>query len=118
MVEDKKKIEELHKRYERLASRLAKLDPIVQGTITKRTITKKNLRNPAATRTIGPYYQWTFKRMGKTVTVNLAASQVKTFQKAIDNNRKAENLLTKMRELSRQILDASTVGVKKRNVIK
>ena len=118
MLEDKKKIEELRKRYERLASQLAKLDLIVQGTITERTITKKDPRNPAATRTIGPYYQWTFKRRGKTVTVNLSASQVKPFQKAIDINRKAENLLSKMRELSRKILDASTEGVKRYNSIK
>ena len=98
-----------------MALRLAKLDLIAQGTITERTISKKDPRNPASTRTIGPYYQWTFKRKGKTVTVNLAASQVKPFQRAIDNNQKVENLLTKMRELSRQILDASTEGVKKRN---
>lgn len=117
-MEDKKRIEELRKRYERLASQLAKLKPIVQGTITERTITKKDPRNPSVARTIGPYYQWTFKRRGKTITVNLAASQVKTFQKAIDNNRKAEDLLTQMRELSRQILDATTEGVRRRNLIK
>ena len=35
-------------------------------------------------------------------------------QKAIENNRKLEMLLTQMRELSCQILDATTQGVQKR----
>ena len=57
---------------------------------------------------------WTFKRNAKTVTVNLSASQVKPFQRAIDNNHKLETRLTQMRELSCQILEATTQGVQKR----
>ena len=57
---------------------------------------------------------WTFKRNAKTVTVNLSASQVKPFQRAIDDNHKLETLLTQMRELSCQILEATTQGVQKR----
>lgn len=114
-MHDKDCIHTLEKRYERLAGRLAKLGPIAQGTITERTITKEDPQNPGKPKTIGPYYQWTFKRNAKTVTVNLSASQVKPFQKAIDNNRTLETLLTQMRELSGQILDATTQGVQKRN---
>ena len=102
------------KRYERLATRLARLGLIVQGTITERTITKEDPRNHGRPKTIGPYYQWTFKRCAKTVTVNLSASQRKTFQKAIDNNQSLEALLTQMRELSRRILEATTHGVQRR----
>jgi len=57
---------------------------------------------------------WTFKDAGKTVTVNLAAEQVKSFSKAISNNREAEKILTQMRELSKKICEASAPGVKKR----
>lgn len=117
MVQEKN-IGALQRRYERLAARLAVLDPILQGTITERIITKKDPQNPAATRTIGPYYQWTFKSKGKTVTVNLAATQVKRFQRALDANRKVEELLSQMRDLSRQILEASTEGVKRRKLMK
>jgi hypothetical protein len=104
----------LKRRYERLAARLANLGSIAQGTITERTITKEDPHNPGSCRTIGPYYQWTFKRNAKTVTVNLSASQVKPFQQAIDNNHKLEMLLTQMRELSCQILESTTQGVQKR----
>ena len=111
---DNKKLDELKKRHGRLAARLARICPIMQGTITERTITKKDPRKPDASRTIGPYYQWTFKRNAKTVTVNLSAAQVKPFQKAIDNNRKTEALLNEMRDLSRQILELTTQGVQRR----
>ena len=39
---ENKQMEALRKRYERLASGLAKLGPILQGTITERTIAKKD----------------------------------------------------------------------------
>ena len=64
-------------------------------------------------RHVGPY-QWTWKQEGKTVTVNLSASQARAFQRAIDNHRELTSLLAEMRVLSRQILEATTVGVKKR----
>ena len=115
---DKKKADELKKRYGRLTTRLARIGPIAQGTITERTITKQDPRNPQASRTIGPYYQWTFKRSAKTVTVNLSAEQVKPFQKAINNNRRLEALLTQMRELSCEMLEATTRGVQKRKAKK
>jgi len=117
-MEDQDDARQLKKRYERLAARLAKIGPIVQGSITERTITKEDPKDPEHPKTIGPYYQWTFKRSAKTVTVNLSASQAKAFHKAIDNNRMLETLLTQMRELSRQILEATTKGVRKRNTNK
>ena len=69
---------------------------------------------PGREKTYGPYYQWTFKRTGKTVTVNLTASQAKTYQRAIDNHRKMEKTLEEMRTLSLEILEAKTQGVRKR----
>lgn len=113
-MQDNPQTDQLKKRRKRLVARMAQLGPIVQGTITERTITKKDPQHPDSPKTIGPYYQWTFKRNAKTVTVNLSASQRKPFQRAIDNNRKLEALLTQMRELSAQILEATTQGVKKR----
>jgi hypothetical protein len=97
----------LERRYRRLAGKLAETGLVLQGTITERTIA-------GADRSYGPYYQWTFKRAGKTVTVNLTASQARVFQKALANNRRLEITLTEMRELSREICEAQTEGVKKR----
>jgi len=101
-------------RYARLTGRLAKLGFVLQGTITVRTFVRDDPAAPGKQKTYGPYYQWTFKRKGKTVTVNLTASQAKTYQRAIDNHRKMEKTLEQMRTLSLEILEARTHGVKKR----
>jgi len=107
-------IERMKKRYARLTARLAKLGPVLQGTITERTIQRDDPERPGRKKNYGPYYQWTFKRNGKTVTVNLTSSQAKAYQKAIDNHRKMEDILQEMRELSLSILEKTTKGVEKR----
>ena len=113
-MEEKKEVLALKQRYAKLAAQLCATDLILQGTITERTITKKENGVRGATRSLGPYYQWTFKRDGKTVTINLSKAQTKQLQKAIDTNKKAEAILKQMRELSREILEASTKGVTRR----
>ena len=102
------------RRYESLTARLGKLGFVLQGTITKRSIVREDPANPGKEKTYGPYYQWTRKQHGKTVTINLTASQAKIYQKAIDNHRKMEEILQKMRVLSLQICEATTQGVQKR----
>ena len=114
-MNDNPELQRLKKRYARLAARLANPGLLLQGSITERSITRPDPQDPDHPKSIGPYYQWTFKRNAKTVTVNVSASQVRPFQKAIDNNRKLEGLLTEMRDISRQILDATTKGVQRRN---
>lgn len=106
--------EDLKKRYARLAARLAKLGPILHGTITQRTISRDDPTEPGKTKNYGPYYQWTFKRSAKTTTINLSASQAKVYQRAIDNHRKLEEITQEMRALSLELLDATTTGVPKR----
>jgi len=113
-MENKKHIARLQQQHDKLVKRLSKLGPILQGSISERLIEKVDPENPEKIKTTGPYYQWTFKRHAKTVTVNLSQSQVKKFQRAIDNNRKLEQTLKELRELSREILEASTKGVTRR----
>ena len=104
----------LRRRYARLAARVGRVGLVLQGTITERTIIRPDGVEPHRHKAYGPYYQWTWKQEGKTVTVNLSASQARVFQRAIDNHRKLTDLLGEMRTLSRQILEATTVGVSKR----
>lgn len=117
MDEQKKnrgRLAQLKRRYAQLTRRLSKLGPVLQGTITERAIERPDPHNPKRTRTYGPYYQWTFKRAGKTVTVNLTRQQAKRYQTAINNQRTFEQIADQMRELSLQILDATTKSVPKR----
>jgi len=107
-------IETMRRRYRRLAGRLAKLGPILQGTITERSIVRSEPKAPGKNKSYGPYYQWSWKRNGKTITVNLTASQAKSYQRAIDNQRNMQQIIREMREVSLRILEATTTGVKKR----
>lgn len=107
-----KTVEKLKRRYQRLASKLAGTGLILQGTITERII--KGEKNKEGEKIYGPYYQWTFKREGKTVTVNLTSKQAKAYQKAIGNQRNLEKTAKEMRVLSEQILEAETQAVKRR----
>ena len=104
-------VQRLRRRLERLAARLGQTRWVLLGTIRPRWIPS---RRRGSSKRLGPYYQWTFKERGKTVTVNLSASQVKLFLRAIDEQRKVEGLLAEMRLLSRQFLEATTAGVKRR----
>ena len=108
-------VDGLKRRYQRLTARVAKLGPVLHGTIAKRTIVRDDPANPKGQKTYGPYFQWTRKRGGKTVTVNLSASQATAYQNAIDNHRKLEDTLQEMRELSLAILENTTKGVRKRS---
>jgi len=109
---------ELKRRHQALARRLARTGLILQGTITPRTLVRPDPQAPARSKTYGPYYQWTFKRAGKTVTVNLSAGQAKIFQQAIDNHREMEKIIGKMRKLSFGICESTTQGVRKRKAKK
>ena len=107
-------VDRLRGRYARLANRLGKARLLLQGTITQRSLVRPTASTPKKKKRYGPYYQWTWKRQGKTVTVNLTATQAKAYQRAIDNHRKLERRLGEMRALSLQILQATTVAVKRR----
>lgn len=109
-----KHIRRIKQRRENLLQKIAALGPVLQGTITERTIVRDDPHAPGKKKEYGPYYQWTWKRAGKTVTVNLSTSQAKAYQKAIDENRKLEHLLEQLRTTSLQLLEATTKGVTKR----
>lgn len=113
-MEKEKLTDALQRRHARLRARLSKLGFVLQGTITERTMVRADPRTPEKQKVYGPYYQWTFKRRGKTATVNLTASQSKVYQRAIDNNRKMEKIIEEIRTLSLEILEAKTKGVRKR----
>jgi len=48
----------------------------------------------------GPYYQWTAKVEGRTVTKRLTDKEASIYKKWIDNDRKLSGLIAKMREVA------------------
>jgi hypothetical protein len=108
-------LDSLDRRYVKLKRKMGEIGLILQGTITPRTIISQDPNKPGKKKLLGPYYQWTFKENGKTITINLTASQAHFYQKAIDNYRKIRNVIQKMKDISLQICNNSFEGVKKRN---
>jgi hypothetical protein len=106
-----KKAAVLRAQYARLAGALGRPGLLLQGTIGERTIRRAVA---GVEKSYGPYYQWTWKERGKTVTVNLSAAQRNAFERAIKNQRKLEATLERLRELSRRILELTTTGVPRR----
>ena len=104
---------QMRRRLRQLAARLAKTGPILLGTLHERRIPAP-ARDGRKAPSYGPYYQWTFKRHGRTLTVNLSKAQLRPFRQAIARQRAVERLLDDMRALSRQLLEASFPGVPKR----
>jgi len=50
----------------------------------------------------GPYYEWTRKLKGKTVTVRLTAEQARRYEDWIQNRRKLKKILMRMQTVSIQ----------------
>ncbi|MFZ2225566.1 MAG: DUF6788 family protein [Candidatus Deferrimicrobium sp.] len=53
----------------------------------------------------GPYYQWTRKVRGKTVTVRLSQEEAALMQEWIANGRRLNKLVSRMETLSLQVTE-------------
>lgn len=62
----------------------------------------------------GPCYQWTRKEEKKTVSVALSKEQFHAMQEAIDNWRQVQAILTRMEQLSRQIIFTTLPDTRRR----
>jgi hypothetical protein len=109
---EKKSVEQLMRKYERLKASVSKIDLVQAGSITERIDRRPNAKGEM--REHGPYYQWTFKEKGKTRTFNLTREQARQWTKAIANQRKLEIIIEEMRSTSRQILMQTTESVPSR----
>jgi uncharacterized iron-regulated protein len=113
---DRKSQPNLKRRYTQLADQLSRMGAVLPGTITERRILGQASKKQVDRKKYGPYYQWTRKVNGKTITVNLSEAQVDLFQKAIDNNRKIDQILSEMKQISIQRLENETQSVKRRSL--
>jgi hypothetical protein len=114
MDSTKREMKSLQRRFRALAAQLAGTDWLLLGTVLTRRV-RRARRRDGPPKSYGPYYQWTFKRDGKTCTVQLGAAQAKAYRRAVIEQRAVERTLAKMRVLSEQYLNATTEGVPKRN---
>ena len=92
--------------YRALTAELAAIGYILQGSITKRWMACGKLacrctNDPDARH--GPYYAWTFKRRGKTVCLYLSPDQAARCEQWIENNRRLQQIIRRLRAISQRI---------------
>jgi hypothetical protein len=89
--------------YRELAGRLADIGFITSGTVLRRYTRcgTPNCRCHAEPpQPHGPYYQWTAKQDGKTVTRRLSETEAELYQEWIANDRQMSALVDQMREVA------------------
>jgi hypothetical protein len=94
------------KRYENLKRSIADVGLIRQGSLVRRFMPcgKPGCRCQASPPELhGPYYQWTRKIRGKTVTVRLTKQEATLLDEWIQNGRQLDKIITQMRALAHRI---------------
>lgn len=96
-------------------ARLRALAPdgfILQGSVVRRHLVRQTTAGP---KRYGPYYLWTRKSSGKTLTVALDQAQAALIRDAIQRERALARRLSDLRTMSERILFALTTGVPRRS---
>lgn len=90
-------------RYRDLARSLAEIGFIASGSVTRRLThcNKPGCRCGAdPPRLHGPYYQWTAKVAGRTVTRRLSATEAALYSEWIANDRRLRRIIDDMRKVA------------------
>jgi hypothetical protein len=98
-----KRLADYERRYRELAAQLAEIGLISSGSVTRRythCATPGCKCHDDPPRPHGPYYQWTAKVGGKTVTRRLSAHEAKLYQEWIANDRRMRRLIAQMRQVA------------------
>lgn len=95
-------------RYETLKESLADLGPIRRGTVLHRLMPCGNSGcrcHADPPQLHGPYYDWTRKVKGKTVTVRVTEEQALLLKQWIANARRLDEILADMKRVSERITE-------------
>ena len=97
------RLADYEQRYRELAAQLATIGLIHSGSVTRRytrcaTPGCKCHADPPQPH--GPYYQWTTKTNGKTVTRRLNEREAQLYQEWIANDRRLRRLIAQMRQVA------------------
>ena len=98
------------KRFQELKADLAQIEYFSKGTLLARMVRCGKPQCACGkdpSKRHGPYYEWTYKARGKTVTVRLAPEAAPFFRAAARQYRKLKTILNRMETLSRQALGSS-----------
>jgi len=103
------------RRYEEAKALLAELGYFCRGSVLRHLMAcgKPGCRCQASPPKLhGPYYQWTRKVAGKTVTVRVSARQAEFLQQCIANGRRFDAVASKMEKASLRAIDLALKELK------
>ena len=98
-----RQLERLRERFEHQAQDLGRLSFLLKGSLLQR---RKQCNSPGCachsdpTKWHGPYWQWTSKLKGKTVTRVLTEGQVRRYRAWMDNARRFEAIVRELHAIS------------------
>ena len=95
-------------RYDGLKRAILALGPIRRGSLVRRFMPcgKSGCCCQASPPALhGPYYQWTRKVRGKTLTVRLTRAEARLFEEWISNGRQLDKIVTQMEAVSLRITE-------------
>ena len=95
------------KRFQELKADLTQIEYFSKGTLLARMVRCGKPQCACGkdpSKRHGPYYEWTYKARGKTVTVRLAPEATPSFRAATRQYRKLKTILNRLETLSRQAL--------------
>jgi len=96
------------RRYRELAAQLADVGLIAAGSITRRytRCASPGCRcNADPPQPHGPYWQWTAKVGGKTVTRRLTEPQARLYKEWITNDRQLRGIIAQMRKIAAKAVE-------------
>jgi len=99
-------LDRLGKQYARIRAELAEVGYILQGSITERRMPCGKALCACTTDVEawhGPYIQWSRKKAGRTVSTYLTPEQALLCRQWVANNRKLEEIIARMRDLSLRV---------------
>jgi hypothetical protein len=91
-------LDAVRREYRQVAARIADLGFIHHGTVIHRHAASPDARDDTPGRS--PYYQWTSKHAGKTVTRTLTEDEADLYREWIANDRELRSLITQLRAIS------------------
>jgi hypothetical protein len=105
-------------RYRELVAQLGDVGYIAAGSITRRRTrcgTPSCRCHADPPQMHGPYWQWTAKIDGKTVTRRLSQSEAELYQEWIANDRQLRAIITQMRQVAAKATELTMKEVKNKS---
>jgi hypothetical protein len=102
------RLADYEQQYRDLATQLTSIGMIHAGSVTRRytrCATPGCKCNADPPQPHGPYYQWTAKVNGKTVTRRISEHEAGRYQEWIDNDRQLRHLIDQMRQIAAKIAE-------------